>query len=84
MDEEGNWAIDEETGSIVKEIFALCLSGLGSTKIANILTARNIPTPRTINYRRYGNKQGYCPQAPCKWVYQSVNNILEPWAYGQL
>ena len=69
--------IDEETGPVVKEIFALCLSGLGPTKIANILTARNIPTPGTINYRRYGNKQGYCPQAPCKWVYQTVGNILE-------
>lgn len=77
MGEEGNWVIDEETGPVVKEIFALCLSGLGPTKIANILTARNIPTPGTINYRRYGNKQGYCPQAPCKWVYQTVGNILE-------
>ena len=71
------YARDEETGPVVKEIFALCLSGLGPTKIANILTARNIPTPGTINYRRYGNKQGYCPQAPCKWVYQTVSNILE-------
>lgn len=77
MGDEGNWVIDEETGPVVKEIFALCLSGLGPTKIANILTARNIPTPGTINYRRYGNKQGYCPQAPCKWVYQTVSNILE-------
>lgn len=77
MGDEGNWVIDEETGPVVKEIFALCLSGLGPTKIANILTDRNIPTPGTINYRRYGNKQGYCPQAPCKWVYQSVSNILE-------
>ena len=77
MGEEGNWVIDEETGPVVKEIFALCLSGLGPTKIANILTARNIPTPGTINYRRYGKKQGYCPQAPCKWVYQTVSNILE-------
>lgn len=77
MGEEGNWVIDEETGPVVKEIFALCLSGLGPTKIANILTARSIPTPGTINYRRYGNKQGYCPQAPCKWVYQTVGNILE-------
>jgi site-specific DNA recombinase len=76
-DDDGNWAIDDETGSVVKEIFAMCLSGLGPTKIANILTARNIPTPGTVNYRRYGNLQGYCPQAPCKWLYQSVSNILE-------
>lgn len=76
-DNDGNWAIDDETGSVVKEIFAMCLSGLGPTKIANILTARNIPTPGTVNYRRYGNLQGYCPQAPCKWIYQSVSNILE-------
>lgn len=77
MGDEENWIIDDETGPVVKEIFALCLSGLGPTKIANILTAKNIPTPGTINYRRYGNKQGYCPQAPCKWIYQTVSNILE-------
>ena len=77
MGDEENWIIDDETGPVVKEIFALCLSGLGPTKIANILTAKNIPTPGTINYRRYGNKQGYCPQAPCKWIYQTVINILE-------
>lgn len=65
MGEDDKWMIDEGTGPVVKEIFALCLSGLGPTKIANILTARNLPTPGTINYRRYGNKQGYCPQAPC-------------------
>lgn len=77
MGEDDNWVIDEETGPVVKEIFALCLSGLGPTKIANILTTRNIPTPGTVNYRRYGNKQGYCTQAPCKWLYQTVSNILE-------
>lgn len=77
MGEDDKWVIDEETGPAVKEIFALCLSGLGPTKIANILTTRNIPTPGTVNYRRYGNKQGYCPQAPCKWLYQTVSNILE-------
>lgn len=77
MGDEENWIIDDETGPVVKEIFALCLSGLGPTKIANILTAKNIPTPGTINYRRYGNKQGYCPQAPCKWIYQTISNILE-------
>ena len=77
MGEDDKWVIDEETGPVVKEIFALCLSGLGPTKIANILTTRNIPTPGTVNYRRYGNKQGYCPQAPCKWLYQTVSNILE-------
>lgn len=77
MGEDDNWMIDEETGPVVKEIFALCLSGLGPTRIANILTSKNLPTPGTINYRRYGNKQGYCPQAPCKWIYQTVSNILE-------
>lgn len=48
MGEDDKWVIDEETGPVVKEIFALCLSGLGPTKIANILTTRNIPTPGTV------------------------------------
>lgn len=41
-----------------------------------MLTDRNVPTPGTIRYQRIGNLQGYCPEAPCKWVYQTVGCIL--------
>jgi len=76
-DEADNWLEDEETAPIVKEIFSLCLSGQGPTHIANILTKREIPTPGTVHYTRTGNKQGYCPEEPCKWLYQTVCAILE-------
>jgi hypothetical protein len=76
-DEEGNWQVDEETAPIVREIFSLCLGGQGPAYIANILASREIPTPGTVHYQRTGNKQGYCPEAPCKWVYQTVSAMLE-------
>ena len=75
-DANGDWQEDSETAPVVREIFALCLAGHGPSIIANILTERNIPTPGTIRYQRTGNLQGYCPEAPCKWVYQTIGEIL--------
>ncbi len=75
-DENGDWQEDPETAPIVREIFALCLAGQGTCVIARRLTERNVPTPGTIRYQRTGNLQGYCPEAPCKWLYQTVGDIL--------
>lgn len=75
-DENGDWQEDPETAPVVREIFALFLAGQGPAVIARMLTDRNVPTPGTIRYQRTGNLQGYCPEAPCKWVYQTVGCIL--------
>ena len=39
------WLIDDEASIVVKEIFRLCISGLGVSKIANELNNRNIMPP---------------------------------------
>ena len=55
MDEEENYIIDEETAPVVQLIYQLCLAGNGPTKIARMLTERQIPTPGTLEYRRTGS-----------------------------
>ena len=41
---EGKYAINETYSSVIKEIYSLSLSGVGTNKIAEILNERKIPT----------------------------------------
>lgn len=45
-----HWVIDEDAASVVKEIFHLCMQGLGPTQIAKELTKRNILCP-TVHFK---------------------------------
>ncbi len=40
-----HWIIDEDAATVVKEIFHLCMKGLGPTQIATELTKRKIENP---------------------------------------
>ena len=74
--------VDEETASIVKRIFALCIDGKGPTQIANILTGDNILKPRAYYHQktgRYGTAD--IINNPTRWSEQSVAQILEDRAY---
>ena len=81
MGEDGMFAIDEETASVVKQIYALCLAGNGPGKIARMLTEQNIPTPGTMEYQRTGNTRRYYPDYPCRWSATTVGHILERQEY---
>jgi len=74
---DGMFVIDEETAPTVKLIYDLCLAGNGPTKIARMLTERNIPTPGTVEYQRTGNTRRYYPNYPCRWAANTVGHILE-------
>ena len=80
-DEDGMFAIDEETAPVVKQIYALCLAGNGPGKIARILTDQSIPTPGTIEYQRTGKTRRYYPDYPCRWSATTVGHILERQEY---
>lgn len=64
--EDGRLVVDEETAWVVKLIFDLCVQGLGIGKIASELTRRNIPTPGTVAFYRYGHKRNYHPDSECQ------------------
>lgn len=76
-DENGMFIIDEETAPVVKQIFVLCLAGNGPTRIARILSERQIPTPGTLEYLRYGITRRYYPEHQCKWAVNTISHILE-------
>ena len=77
MDEDENFIIDEEAAPVVRQIYSLCLAGNGPTKIARMLTEKQIPTPGTLEYRRTGSTRRYHPGYECKWATNTVVHLLE-------
>lgn len=76
IDESGKFQIDEETASVVRKIYSLCLSGYGPTQIARMLYEQEIPTPGTVEYYRTGSTRCYYPDYPCKWSATTIGHIL--------
>lgn len=74
---DDRFEIDEEAAPVVKQIYALCLSGLGPSQIAARLTAQKIPTPGTLAFQRTGNRRYYREGYPYQWAVNTVAHILE-------
>ena len=79
--EDGHLLIDEETAPVVELIFQLCVEGNGPGKIARMLKERGIPTPGTTEFQRTGRTRHYHPDDPCRWVSDTIADILEQDAY---
>ncbi|MBP3555849.1 MAG: DUF4368 domain-containing protein [Clostridia bacterium] len=74
------WIIDEPAAEVVRKIFALCVEGYGPTKIANILTKEQIPTP-SEHWAGQGIKCGNLPSVCGRWAQTCVADILEKQEY---
>ena len=74
------WIIDEPAAEVVRRIFALCVEGYGPTKIANILTKEQIPTP-SEHWAIQGIKCCKLPSVCGRWVQTCVADILEKQEY---
>lgn len=61
-----HWVIDEDAATVVKEIFHLCMQGLGPTQIAKELTKRKTLCP-TAHFKDIGLNPSYIPANPCAW-----------------
>ena len=69
--------IDEETAPVVRQIFAMCVEGLGPTMIANRLKEMEILTPVMYEYRKSGTAITYLdPNRPYDWNAKTVADIL--------
>ena len=79
--EDGHPLIDEETAPVVELIFQLCAEGNGPGKIARILKERRIPTPGTLEVQRTGRTRRYHPDDPCRWISDTIADILEQDSY---
>ncbi len=70
--------VNEETAPIVKEIFAMCASGIGPKNIANALKERKILKPSEYKYRGEGKYGAVTDTAdPYGWNDRTVAGILD-------
>ena len=70
--------VNEETAPVVKEIFAMCASGIGPKNIANTLRERQILKPSEYRFRAEG-KYGVVTDTddPYGWSNRTVADILD-------
>ena len=74
------WIIDEPAAKIVKRIFQMCLSGMGTSQIAKTLTAEKVLTP-TEYWNSIGRKSNKLPSVPNHWCPAMIANILKRQEY---
>lgn len=81
-EDKNHWIVDEEAAEVVREIFHLCVSGYGPTKLANELQRRKILTPV-----EYAKNKGWPVRSvkqqddPFAWDTSTVVHILERQEY---
>lgn len=79
-DDKKEWIIDEEAAKTVRQIFALCVEGLGPTQIAKRLKAAKVLTP-TEYWNSIGRNCSKSPVVPYNWCSATVADILSKQEY---
>lgn len=79
-DDKKEWIIDEEAAKTVRQIFALCVEGLGPTQIAKRLKAAKVLTP-TEYWNSIGRNCSKPPTVPYNWCSATVADILSKQEY---
>ncbi len=79
-DNTKEWIIDEEAAKTVRQIFALCVEGLGPTQIAKRLKAAKVLTP-TEYWNSIGRNCSKPPAVPYNWCAATVADILSKQEY---
>lgn len=79
-DDKKEWIIDEEAAKTVRQIFALCVEGLGPTQIAKRLKAAKVLTP-TEYWNSIGRNCSKPPVVPYNWCSATVADILSKQEY---
>lgn len=79
----GFWIIDPESAAVVKKIFGMALSGMGSDEIADALTAERVLTPmaywRSKGINRGGGKR--VDKSPYAWQSSTINGFFKVQEY---
>ena len=70
------WIVDEEAASVVRDIFKMCVEGMGPSQIAKELIRRGIPTP-SEHFRALGiNTPARRSETPGFWQQRTVADLL--------
>lgn len=75
------WEVDEEAAQVIREIFNLCMDGLGPMQIAKHLTAAQILTPTAYKLEKGLTKREKTTADPYRWESSLVVKILERMEY---
>ncbi len=76
-----HWIIDDEAAEIVRQIFSLCVKGLGPKQIADMLTEKGIETP-FLYFKRKGIPTTLRNmEFPEIWSCQTIINMLDNLQY---
>ena len=75
------WEIDEEAANVVRRIFQMCISGMGPSQIARVLSQEKvlIPTAYAQSKGRAGTRDY---KNPTRWLSKGVEKILERAEYA--
>ena len=79
-DNTKEWIIDEEAAKTVRQIFTLCVEGLGPTQIAKRLKAAKVLTPAEY-WISIGRNCSKPPAVQYGWCSDTVANILSKQEY---
>lgn len=79
-DNTKEWIIDEEAAKTVRQIFAMCVEGLGPSQIAKRLKAAKVLTP-TEYWNSIGRNCSKPPAIPYNWCSDTIANILSKQEY---
>ncbi len=79
-EDKNRWIVDEPAAGIVRQIFQMCIGGLGPTQIAKKLKAEQVLTP-TEYWRSIGKKCGPSTERPFNWCSHTVAEILDRQEY---
>ncbi len=78
--EKDTWVVDEPAAAVVRNIFRMCISGLGPTQIAKRLKAAEVMTP--TEYRAsVGRECANRTAEPFNWCSDTVASILSRQEY---
>lgn len=80
-EDKNHWEIDEPAAEVVRQIFQMCVNGLGPTQIARRLKAEEIPTPSEYLHSRGVNHPTKPPVVLHNWTTSTVVHILERQEY---
>ena len=75
------WDVDEEAAQVVREIFSLCMDGLGPMQIAKRLRAAQVLTPTAYKLAKGLPVVGHPRENPYEWDSKLVAKILERMEY---
>jgi site-specific DNA recombinase len=73
----GRWEVDDDEAALVRRIFAMCVDGMATRRIAMQLTAERLPTPS----ERHRDHRTYKTLPAGVWGHQTVRKILTNSAY---